>query len=251
MYKILAIILVASSLQIHAESKIVLAVENNWAPYSDDQGNGISQNIITKAFNAVDQQVVYKVFPYARALRKAEQGVVDGVFNVTKQESTMTTFHFGQESILQADTCFYYPAESELNYKSSSDIPGNTKIAVIIGYEYGDDYEKNKHRMVENRVSKQKQIIHLLLTKRVDMAIMFEEVANYNLLELGLSSSVIKKGYLNSTSQIYVAFNKQRAQLSVLLDKGLRRLKRCRVPLADTSSSAQCPIEKTKIAIER
>jgi len=244
MLKVLGILLVTCSLQINAQNIIVLAVEDSWVPYSDHRGNGISKKIVTEAFSAVNRQVAYKVFPYARALRKAEQGVVDGVFNVTKQENTMSTFHFGQEPLLQADTYFYYPPGSQLNYKSSSDIPKNTKIAVIIGYEYGDEYEKNKHRIIENRVSKQKQIIHLLRSKRVDMAIMFEKVAEYNLLELGLSSTALKKGHLNSTSQIYVAFNKKRVDLSVLLDRGLRKLRRCRLPLASTDFPDLCPIKQ-------
>jgi len=243
MIMVLGIILAACSLQINAQTIIVLAVEDSWVPYSDRRGNGISKKLVTQAFQAVNRQVEYKVFPYARALRKAEQGVVDGVFNVTKQENTMNTFHFGQEPLLQADTYFYYPPGSKLDYQSSREIPENTKIAVIIGYEYGDEYESNKHRILENRVSKQKQIIHLLRSKRVDMAIMFEKVAEYNLLELGFLPSAIKKGHLNNTSQIYVAFNKKRVDLSVLLDRGLRKIRRCQLPRTSTDFAELCPVK--------
>jgi polar amino acid transport system substrate-binding protein len=220
----MAIILTPSA---KAQSDVVLAVENSWPPFSDAEGNGISKDVIQKAFAAVGMSVDFVVVPYARALTMVRDGSVDGAFNVTKQKSTTDLFVFGDEPILSTSASFYFPIDSKLDFKSIKDIPDHTSVAVIIAYEYGDEYEINKKRFDEVRVSDQKQIIELLRKQRVDFAIMFDQVLNYKLSEMQLPPNVIKKGNKVFTSQIYVAFNQQAANKGIVkkLDEGLRQLK--------------------------
>lgn len=225
--RLLLIITLFSVSSCFAEQSIKLAVENSWPPYSDINGNGISKDIIQKAFASVNINVEFVVVPYARALFLAEVGEVAGAFNVTKQESTTETFNFGEEAILQAEASFYYENTNKLNVKSANEISTGTSVALIIGYEYGNDYERNKHRFNEVWVSNQKQIIQLIRNKRVDLAIMFDEVAKYTLLEMGLDINAIKRGSINHKSDIYVAFNRKKEtnQFIKLLDQGLRNIK--------------------------
>lgn len=210
-----------------ASEPIKLAVENSWPPYSDVNGNGISKDIIQKAFDSVNVKVEFIVLPYARALHMVEIGQVDGAFNVTKQESTIKNFNFGEEAILQAAASFYYSKDSEMDVLSANDIPTGSSVAVIIGYEYGNIYEQNKTRFKEVRVSNQKQIIQLILNKRVDLGIIFDEVANFTLTEMSLKADAIKKGHINHKSEIFVAFNKKENTKSIikLFDQGLRNVK--------------------------
>ena len=210
-----------------ANESIKLAVENSWPPYSDRNGDGISKDIILKAFDSVGVKVEFIVVPYARALYLAEIGQVDGAFNVTKQESTIKKFNFGDEAILQAVASFYYHKDSAMDVLSADEIPTGSSVAVIIGYEYGNNYEKNKSRFTEIRVSNQKQIIQLLRNKRVDLGIIFDEVAQYTLTEMALKPDAIKQGHMNHKSDIFVAFNQKEKTKSIikLLDKGLRNLK--------------------------
>lgn len=207
--------------------KVTLAVENSWPPYSDRLGNGLSKNIITKAFNSVNVEVEFIVVPYARALHMVKNGSADGAFNVTKQLNTQELFNFGEEPILQAQASFYYHNHSNIDLTSATDIPSGTSIALILGYEYGDAFEQEKHRFNEVRVSSQQQIIELILKNRVDMAIMFDAVASFTQVQMGLGPSGIKKGKVNHQSDIYVAFNKKEKTKDIikLLDTGLRNIK--------------------------
>ena len=66
-------------------------------------------------------------------------------------------------------------------YKSIDDIPDGAAMGLIIGYEYGNDYDRLRHKFREHRVSSQFQIIQMLLLGRIDAAIMFEEIAEYTL----------------------------------------------------------------------
>lgn len=207
-----------------AGDTVRLAVENSWPPFAKDDGEGISRTIIEKAYSFSDVKVEFVVVPYARALSMAEAGEVDGAFNVTKQKSTEDTFTFGKMPLLNVSASFYYPKNSQLDYQSISEVPKGTRIATIIGYEYGDRYTEHQDKFEESRVASQTQIIKLLMSNRVDMAIMFDEVASYTLEEMKLTLNSIKKGKINHTSEIYVAFNKELAGSNkvIQLDKGLK-----------------------------
>ena len=223
--KILALLLSACfTLDCFANQTLLLAAEDSWPPFSRSDGEGISQQIIRKACASVGIDVEFIVVPYARALHMVKTNEVDGAFNVTKQHSTLAEFKFGQEPLLQAPASFYYPSHSPLDFKSIVDVPDNTVIALILGYEYGELYEQNRQRFKEIRVSNQTQVINLLLRNRVDMAIMFDDVADYYLSQMQLATSSIKKGHLNHISDIYIAFNQSADLQTVIekLDKGLR-----------------------------
>lgn len=113
-------------------------------------------------------------------------------------------------------------------YTSIADIPDNASIGVIIDYEYGDIYDQHKHRFNEIKVLLQSQIIHMLQLDRIDGAIMFDDVANHTLKTMNLAEDTISKGFLNHTSDVYVAFsksNKSSVEFANLLDQGLLNIK--------------------------
>lgn len=228
-FKIIFCLLLLSTLTspVKGGELVTLAVENSWPPYADKHGNGISKKIIIEAFKAVNMEVEFIVVPYARALKMAELGKVHGAFNVSKQKDTMQRFNFGEEALLQAPAYFYFPNNSPLNFSSINQAPDGLTIGLIIGYEYGNNFEKNRSRFTEVRVSDQKQIISLLIKKRIDVAIMFDQVANEKLTEMSLPQSAIIKGHLNHISDIYIAFSKKRKTAPIIkkLDEGLRKIK--------------------------
>jgi len=223
-----AIIILTICQNCAAIESITLAVENSWPPYSDKNGNGISKDVIQAAYNSVNVKVEFIAVPYARALKMAELGQVDGAFNVTKQKSTIEIFNFGKNPILQATASFYYHNDSTMNFTSANEIPKETSVGVIIGYEYGDKYEINKSRFSEIRVNNQTQLIELLKKKRIDVAIMFDDVVKSKLKKMGLNVNDIKKGKINHKSEIYVAFSKLKDTNNAmkLLDVGLVNTKK-------------------------
>lgn len=222
---IICLLMFLNALQANEVKTVKLAVENSWPPYADKSGNGISKEIVQKAYNAVGINVNFVVVPYARALKMAEHGIVDGAFNVTKQESTIAKFNFHNTPLLKATASFYYPKNSTLDFLDIQDVPPHTSIALIIDYEYGEQYEALKHKYNEVRVSTQHQIIELLKTGRIDMAIMFDEVAKFTLAELDLPMNTVRKGHINHVSDIYVAFTQKRdvSEKISLLDTGLQK----------------------------
>lgn len=211
-----------------ANGKLVLAVEDSWPPFANADGTGLSRTIIEKAMEGSNLRLEFIVVPYARALKMAEDGVVDGAFNVTQQGSTLQKFKFGKYPLLQAKASFFYSSNNLQNYKDINAVPSGTSIGLIIGYEYGDEYEQQRRRFNEVRVSHQSQIIEMLHSGRIEMAIMFDKVADDTLKQMNHTARYIRKGHLNHVSDIYVGFSKRVENIQTkidALDKGLRRLK--------------------------
>jgi|TARA_Y100001968_G_scaffold308371_1_gene327096 polar amino acid transport system substrate-binding protein len=227
-YWILAITCLALSRSALAGETFTFAAEDSWPPFAMADGSGLSRNIIERALSYSGSSATFITVPYARALKMAENGQVDGAFNVTLQKNTLQRFVFGSEPLFQVKASFYYPKGSTFNYASVDKFPGGINIALITGYEYGDSYEAHRKRFKEVRVASQRQIINMLRENKVHMAIMFDAVASYTLAAMQLPQDAIRKGELNHISDIYVAFSPKAENLEAkiaLFDEGLRQLK--------------------------
>ncbi|MCP5160868.1 MAG: transporter substrate-binding domain-containing protein [Hahellaceae bacterium] len=226
--RILLILLGCSSL--HAE--LLLGVENSWPPFADTNGLGYSTSLVNHAYAAVGIQPRIQVFPYARVLKLVEYGNLNGGYNVTRQPNTESQFLFGSRPLLMASARFYFRNGKEQPYSSLEEVPDHTHIATIIDYEYGPDFEANKHRFQLTEVSSQEQIIQMILTGRVDTGLMFEEVAHYTVEKMKAvpgkihsDTQALAEGRIFYTSKIYVAFDKhnpENLKYAQLLDEGLR-----------------------------
>lgn len=207
---------------------LTLGVEDSWPPYSNRQGDGLSKRIVVAAFTAVDQQVSFVVHPYARVLRDVESGILDGGFNVTRQKSTEKRFVFGREPILQARASFYYPLPHQFLGGPQERIAKGSRVGLIIDYEYGDTYDALRHSYREIRVGQQSQIVRMLVAGRLDVAIMFDRVAESTLEKMGLPQDVIIRGAENHSSDIYLVFSKQNSlaeNYAKKFDRGLKIIK--------------------------
>lgn len=207
---------------------IRIAEEDNWPPFSDHQGQGLSEQLVKAAFATQGYQITTVVVPYARALHFTSQGDTDACWNVTRQQNTEQNFTLHSIPLFTADSSFYYYRHSQ-PYASVAQIPNGTVVGVILGYEYGDLYEQHKHRFKLVEVSTHAQLIGLLNTNKLDLAIFFDDVLHYYLQQEGIPAQNLKRGELNHTSEIYLAFNKndpQSMKRAEALDAGINQLKK-------------------------
>jgi polar amino acid transport system substrate-binding protein len=206
---------------------VMIAAEDAWPPFSDEQGMGLSYELANAAFATQGLTLQTQSVPYARALNLAMSGEVDACWNVTRQTSTEAVFLFGNEPLFRTSASFYYKRGKEKNYRSSADIPDGTRIAVINGYEYGEIFENNRARFQLVEVSKQKQMMALLQNERADMAIFFDLVFDFTILSSPYQSGQFSRGEINHVSDIFIAFNRDNprsAELAQALDNGLKVL---------------------------
>lgn len=207
---------------------IRIAAEDNWPPFSDHQGKGLSEQLVKAAFATQGYQITTVVVPYARALYFTSQGETDACWNVTRQKNTEQEFTLHKTPLFSADSSFYYYQQPK-PYASVAHIPDGAVVGVILGYEYGDLYEQHKHRFKLIEVSTHAQLIGLLNSNKLDLAIFFDDVLRYYLQHEGLKAQHIQRGQLNYTSEIYLAFTKDNPQSirrAEALDAGIQQLKK-------------------------
>ncbi|HAT42515.1 MAG TPA: amino acid ABC transporter substrate-binding protein [Rheinheimera sp.] len=208
--------------------KVRIAAEDNWPPFSDERGQGLSKQLVQAALAASGYKIETIAMPYARALHETAQGDVDGCWNVTRQQSTLDQYLLHQTPLFQARASYYYHGKVR-PYRSVADIPNNTVVGVILGYEYGDLYEQHKQRFKLVEVSTHGQLIQLLDAGKLDLAIFFDDVLAYYLHQPEFQQVKLLRGHTNHVSDIFVAFTKNQArsvELATALDRGLAELKR-------------------------
>lgn len=207
---------------------IRIAAEDNWPPFSDQQGRGLSETLVKAAFATQGYQISTVAVPYARALRLTRLGTTDACWNVTRQQNTERDFILHKIPLFTANSSFYYYRQPK-PYLSVAQIPDGAVVGVILGYEYGDLYEQHKHRFRLVEVSTHAQLIALLDSNKLDLAIFFDEVFRYYLQQEAMKAEHIQRGELNYSSEIYLAFNKENPQSSkraAALDAGIAQLKK-------------------------
>ena len=209
-----------------SDKVVTIAAEDNWPPFSDEQGRGLSTAIVSAAFKLSGYQIKTIAVPYARALYYTEHNTTNACWNVTKQRSTEQKFLFHQTPLFKAGSSFYFYKTAK-PYRSVEDIPNGAIVGVILGYEYGDLFEEHKKRFQLIEVSNHEQLLALLNDEKLDLAIFFDDVLNYYLERLKRKDLEIVRGHLNYVSEIFVAFNrddpKNKARAAAL-DHGLRLL---------------------------
>ena len=207
-------------------AEIIIAAEDNWPPFSDEKGKGLSAAIVSAAYALTGYRIRTTPVPYARALYYTERNKTNACWNVTRQQSTEAKYLFHQIPLFKASSSFYYTKEAK-PYKSLLEIPDKAVVGVILGYEYGDLFETEKRRFQLIEVSSHEQLLALLHDDKLDVAIFFDDVLQYYLKRLKRTDLKIVRGELNYVSEIFVAFNKEdplNQQRAAALDQGLRLL---------------------------
>lgn len=205
-----------------------IAAEDNWPPFSDEKGKGLSAQLVSAAFARSGYKIETVVVPYARALHYTAKGKTDACWNVTRQANTERDYLLHQQPLFQAPSSFYYHKLAK-SYRSVAEIPDGTVVGVILGYEYGDLFEQHKKRFQLVEVSTHPQLISLLQHDKVELAIFFDDVLDYYLAQHAFRRVRLQKGQLNHVSDIYVAFSRatpRSAELAKALDAGLNELQR-------------------------
>lgn len=201
---------------------VTLAAEDGWAPYSNADGSGMSNELVIAAYRAVGIEVKLQVRPYARVLAEVEAGQWIGGFNVSREHSTEQRFLWGEQPLLMSRWVYYQAAARPLQAKSQAELRNGERIGCIIGYEYGDGFASNT-RIQKQCVNSHEQNIQKLLAGRLD-AMLFAEKTGRKVLHEKKLAEQIKPAFIASELPAYVAFSRQHAQADYFrkkLDEGL------------------------------
>jgi len=205
---------------------ILLGAENDWIPYSNADGTGMSNDIVRAAFKAVGIDVKFRVAPYNRLLKGVQEGTLPGAFNVPKEPSIEDLYIFGKTPLFTARSAYYQNRERPLSATRKEDLKNNERVGVVFEYGYGDFFQKND-RIQKIGVKSDLLNLRKLAKGRLDTTILYEKTAAKLIKDNHLTDK-IEKAFDSETADIYVAFSKKfpKAQYYAdKLDKGLAKIK--------------------------
>lgn len=222
---ILSVALLTSSV---LAKNILLINELNYPPFSTEDA-GLSLDIVEAAYKAVDINVNFNSAPFARLVKMVESGEALAGFNIIREDYAEDQFIFPKSPIYSVTTQYYHHTDHPLAVNNNQTFKNKSlRVGDVIGFMYNQAHLTREFNHF--RSNTEKQLLDMLIAKRLDAAYITKEVVCY----LGKSSpKYLKK--LSAISQfgqhqvdLYLAFNKQHLQaknLAALFERGLNIIK--------------------------
>lgn len=221
----------------NAEEISILA-ENAFTPFSEENGQGLSNEIVKASFQAVGVNVKLEIYPFTRLMAMVKNGEAIGGFNAVPTSETLPDYIFGKQSIYVTHMYFYYHKDDPLIIDGKEEVISkitqkNVEVGEVLGYIYPPFYEGLKtekdpsKRLKFNSVDADDLLIKQLNLKRIKVALMTAEVANYHIQKMGLQS-VIRHGNYAWDAPLYIAFSKVHPKgkyYAEMFDKGMETIK--------------------------
>ena len=223
---VLIILCFLSSASVSSAETITLGAENDWVPYANQDGTGMSNEIVRAAYKAVGIDVVFQVGPYNRLLKDVREGDILGAFNVPKEHANEAIYIFGKTPLFTALSAYYYNRDRPLKAKRKEELVNKEKVGIVFDYGYGDFFSNND-RIEKIEVRSDLLNLRKLAKGRIDATILYDKTAKKLIKENGLTDK-IEKAFDSESADIYVAFSKvvPKAQYYAdKLDEGLAMIK--------------------------
>jgi len=196
---------------------ITLGAENDWVPYANADGTGMSNEIVRASYKAVGIDAQFRVGPYNRLLKSVRDGDLLGVFNVPREESVEHVYLFGKKPLFRALSAYYQNPERPLKATRKEELVHGETVGVVFDYGYGDFFSNND-RIKKVEVRSDLLNLRKLAKGRIDATILYEKTARKLIKEDGLSGKA-EKAFDSETADIYVAFSKAFPKAPYYADK--------------------------------
>jgi polar amino acid transport system substrate-binding protein len=212
-----ALILLANATSISAQPKsLVLAVEDDAAPWSQHDGSGYANDLVTAAFEAVGVAVELRVMPYARCKRMAVNGEIAGCLSMSPSPDFAGLVQLSTKPLFTCHAGYFYSVNKPPRVARQEDLPRKTVVGTVIGYEYPAAFEKLSQQGFIIREESPSEDVNLrkLALGRVDLALL-----NYNQMKspewlitrAGVNGKV-KTTFRAGTLKSYIGFSKGHQQ---------------------------------------
>ena len=161
---------------------LVLAAADTWptAYLVDGRPTGMLVDLVTEAYRRAGHSVEVKLMPWARCLKDAETGEVDGVFSSFKLPERERFLAFSKEALTIQVIVFFARRESNQRFDGDLAALRDVKIGVITGTSYGDKFDAAVGEGVLRNVEQTNSIesnLKKLALGRVDLVPSYRYVA--------------------------------------------------------------------------
>ncbi|MFP6797685.1 MAG: transporter substrate-binding domain-containing protein [Pseudomonas sp.] len=224
----LAVLVSILAAQAHAE-RILIAAEDDWAPYSakradSPEPDGFTPTLVREIFARSNIEVEFVTVPFSRCLHYAETGHTVACFNVTITEANRNKFYWHPTPMFHEGLAIFALRgrfQPELN---SKDLENHT-VGITNGYTYPTDFMQNPK--IERAVAQSDtNLMNMLIKGRVDFIVMNTLPGQLRILDEKFGSQIERVGMI-SLDGFWLSFSKNHPdgeRLSKIFEEELNRL---------------------------
>ncbi|CAN5139727.1 transporter substrate-binding domain-containing protein [soil metagenome] len=223
--------LVALAPRMASAETIVIAAEDDWAPYSSLKPNksapeGFAVDLVREAFKSQGIDVKFESVPFTRCMFLAKTGAVAGCFNASPVDDSRGEYVWHTTPMFKEDLAIFALASEPRRDLGLKDLEGKT-AGYTLGYICPGDFMSDT-RIRKRGVKSDKLLLNMLLAGRVDYILMDLLPGEMRINADPVARARIKPVGTVSTNGFWVAFSKKRPDAQRLADtfeKGLLDLK--------------------------
>jgi polar amino acid transport system substrate-binding protein len=172
-------LLFALLLPLAATADEIRLTNGEWSPYLGQNlpHHGVASRIVEEAFALEGVQVKWEFYPWARALRSAEQGKSDGSAVWLRSPEREQAF-FLSEPVVESGYYLFHRKDQPIEWQQITDL-GPLRIGGAIDYDYGQAFQQAEldGTLQVKRLSSEEQGLRMLLAGRLDVFPMDKVVA--------------------------------------------------------------------------
>lgn len=202
--------LLALASVVHAQKETVEIHFEDYPPYEymeDGEVKGVNMDLMKEAFKRMNVEPSFKPMPWKRAVYELQDGGILALASGFKTPEREAFSFFPAEPLAMEDVVVVAHAVSGVEVNSLEDLRGLT-VGVVREYAYGHDFDSmfalNKVEAPSNP-----QLLKMLLSQRMDVAIMNKAVARFLAKKMGKLAH-IKFIYAVNSEPLYLLFSRAR-----------------------------------------
>ncbi len=225
-------VFLAMKVSVVCADTLVLAAADTWptAYLVDGKPSGMLVDVVTEAYRRAGHSVEVKLMPWARCLREAETGDVDGVFSSFKLPERERFLAFSKEALTMQVIVFFARPESTPSLEGDLAAVRDVKIGVITGTSYGQQFDAAVRNGVLRNVEQTNSIesnLKKLVFGRVDLIPSYRYVVLDTARRLQLLAQIREMSPALDSVPTYLAFTRVRdlSKLSEDFDAAMASMK--------------------------
>lgn len=229
----LFLIFLFSSNMAFAEKIVLVAAEKSIPTSYLEKGEqrGILIDVINEAFNRAGYSVEILLMPWARCLREAENGTVDGIFSVYRTAERQEFLTYADEVLITQVQAFFVAVDSTIIFDGDLQKLANKSIGIINQTSYGPildaALEEGVFKWVSQAQSSQ-STVRKLIAGRIDLIPSYRHVVLSTAKAIGASNKIKQLSPDIEAIPSYLAFTKRNDFSKVIEDynKALASMKK-------------------------
>lgn len=221
-----------------APPKIVIAVEDDWAPYaaavasggkpgSKVEAEGFAVDLVRAVFASKGVQVEFLTVPFARCMLYAKDGRAVGCFNATITDDNRADYHWHEPSMFEEELSIFARSESTRDKLSLKDLKGQ-RVGYTLGYTYPSEF-MHDNSITKYSATSDQLLLKMLVSGRVDFILLNRTPGYLRISTQPEFQGKAKHVGVISLDAFWIAFSKKHPEgkpMAELFGQGLADMKR-------------------------